>query len=774
FTRRLIEKKPEQEHNILQANNQLQSSIILNAFINSQTPPEQNTLPSSYEHSQALQDFNKYADRIIRYFAQVSDAIDELVLDSLEPEIQTIRAQLDHNYYSIKKQNDQTIKTHQILSVFIILYSLFLLYKFFKSTIKVRKLNFELDEYKQALDAHAIVTVSDPTGHITYANNRAVIHSGFNEKELIGQNHRVFNSGFHPPEFFERLWRTINSGKVWHGVLRNKKRDGGFIWLDTTIVPFMNKKGLPEKFVSIRTDISRIRKLEKKQLMLASGLNQVGEAILISDRDAMILYANEAWEELTGYKEHELIGKPMTIFRSGELKEEFYVQALQYVYKGNTWYGELGARRKDGLIIRVERTVSPVLSSEGNVEYLIFLQRDISQRISKLKKREHQNRLQSLGVMAGGIAHDFNNYLASIMGFAALAQTEESENIRNENLQAIEDACENATHLTNQLLVYAGNREQKFQLIALDQVIQDVLKFIRPTEQPIINFEIAPNARPPFTIQGDIRQVEQVIMNLITNAQDAVKNNNHHNASIDIHLCQLNLRQEDLIHFQSSEKSTPGRFLQIVVSDNGSGMDQQTQNQLFDPFFTTKQDGHGLGMGAVLGILRAHSGGIKFKSTPGLGTEFRVIFPQYQASDYELARLKGELKSEKTKESKTPAKDKGKALIIDDVSSLRTIAGQMLLKFGYQPIKAKSGQKGLDILEQTPDIQLILLDLTMPEMSGAETLEHIRAYSPDLPVILMSGFTHNSVQNLEKKHHIQGFLKKPFSLKDLDTLLSSL
>ena len=769
FIDKQLHSYPDDSVSILKASQHLNQYLIHGQYVGNQESQEPFKLLK--DNTKINAQFNLYSGKLTRYYSETSHSISKILSLSFQTPIEKINNTNQSLSFKEKYQQWWYSLANVSLSIITIIYSLFLLSKIIKKSRETQELNKELRDYKNALDAHVIVTVSDIKGNIISANERARKASKYSQNEIIGKNHRMFKSGVHSDEFYKKLWSTVLAGNTWQGLFCNKQKDNTLVWLDTTIVPFSNKQGKVEKFVAIRTDVTHLKTLESKQKMLVSALNQAGDPIIITDTEALILYTNHAWLDMMGYTEKTLLGQHMSIFRAGDRPEEFYSESLKETIKGKVWYGELTVKKADGKNIQVERNVAPVFNDEGKVSHLIFVQRDISGRLDRQKEREHRDRLQSLGVMAGGIAHDFNNYLTSIMGHAFLAKDEEELDTRNKSLSAIEEASQQATRLTEQLLVYAGNKEQKNKTLELSSLLDNVLELLKPNLTSKVTRNIIPTKNNEFYVQGDIRQIEQVIMNLITNAEDAIRQNEI-SGEIDIELKKTQLDHKDLNQLQAADRSLPGSFIQITIQDNGCGMSPQIEEHLFDPFFTTREDGHGLGMSAVLGIVRTHAGGINFISNQGEGTKFYVAFPEYTPNSLEKTQLnsKNILQSHISQHSD----DMGTALIIDDVSSIRTVACKMLQISGYTTIQAESGQDALDLLEKNVMPSIILLDLTMPGLSGAETLKEIRKKDTHVPIIIMSGFSHEKVSELSTEYHVAGFLKKPFSHIELNQLLSEI
>jgi PAS domain S-box-containing protein len=361
----------------------------------------------------------------------------------------------------------------------------------------------ELSAYKRALDEHAIVAITDARGRITFVNDKFCAISKYPREELLGRDHRIINSGFHPKDFFANLWATILEGRVWKGEIQNRAKDGTFYWVDTTIVPFLDDRGRPVKFVAIRADIT-----ERKR-------------------------------------------------------------------------GEENLRQAQ--------------------------------------------KLESLGVLAGGIAHDFNNLLTIIMGNCSLAGMDLAPDSPALGfLQQIESASQRAAALTRQMLAYAGKGRVLVQELSLNRLVREMTELLAVTLSRNATLRLDLDAGLPELL-GDPAQMQQVVMNLVTNASEAIPG--HAEGVIALRTSLEVLDAPAIEAMVPVLAMAPGPHVMLEVSDTGCGMDEEVQARMFDPFFTTKFTGRGLGLSALLGILRGHGGGLVVRSLPGHGTTMRVYLP---------------------------------------------------------------------------------------------------------------------------------------------------
>ncbi len=368
---------------------------------------------------------------------------------------------------------------------------------------------------------------------------------------------------------------------------------------------------------------------------------------------------------------------------------------------------------------------------------------------ARIERRLHEmQKLESLAVLAGGIAHDFNNLLTVILGNAELVRNDLPLNSPAQGLlQQVESAGHRAAELCRQMLAYSGRSRFFLETIDLNTLIReqaDLLRHAVPS-RGTLRFQLAPTL-PPF--QGEVSQIRQVLTNLVHNAGEAL-NEGPGTVTVATSSCQTDKAR--LATGYLTPDLPEGEYIVLEVSDTGCGMTPEVMARVFDPFFTTKFLGRGLGLAAVLGIVRGHKGSIEVESTSGKGTCFRVLLP---ASPVPATTFS----SHNLHKPRQP----GAILVVDDESGVRQLTGLLLEQAGYCVILAGGGQGALDRLKQPEQpIRLVLLDLTMPEMDGVETFRLLHQAYPDLPVILMSGFTKQEA-TVRITSGLAGFLHKPF------------
>lgn len=384
-------------------------------------------------------------------------------------------------------------------------------------------------------------------------------------------------------------------------------------------------------------------------------------------------------------------------------------------------------------------------------------------RLQLERQMQQTQKLESLGVLAGGIAHDFNNLLTIILGNTSLALDDLPPlSPANESLLTIEKTSLRAAELCRQILAYSGKGRFVIDDIRLGNLVGDMFSLLQSSisKKATLNLNLK-EPLPP--LHGDPGQIRQVIMNLVTNASEAIGDRS---GVITISTGLMQCSREYLCEAYLYENLAEGLYVWFEVSDTGTGMDQETQRRIFEPFFTTKFTGRGLGLSAVLGIVRGHKGALKVYSKPGKGTTVKVLFP---------ALAEGKFSAEQGVAPKAGTwgwKGAGTILLVDDEESVRTLGTRMLERIGFKVLLAADGHEALDVYRNRRDeIALILLDLTMPQMDGEETLHELRRIDAKVRVVISSGYTEAEIAPQFAGKPLFGFLQKPYTLSALTQCL---
>lgn len=492
----------------------------------------------------------------------------------------------------------------------------------------------------RALNNSAIITETDLQGRIISVNKLFCETSGYSESELLGSSHNLVNSGVHSKEFFAQMWECISSGNTWFGEVCNRAKDGHLYWVQATIFPiFHAHTNQIYKYAAIRFDIT-----EKKQqeLSLTRRAAQYKAVIETTDGFCRIDYLGKFLEvsdgycKITGYSREELLSG-MHIFDM-DVAEDFTGQMLtiQHLTESNGKSFEAKRRRKDGSMWTAEINAAYSTLNDGSLFVFfhdITERKEIEERNEMLRQQVNQmQKLDSIGRLTAGIAHDFNNVLASILGYNEFNQDISDDMPESpfkhelaHNVKQIDIAAKRAVELINKMLTYTRqqvakkNKETK----PTAQVIEEVVKMLR--SGLTCKFQVEVDLDYSLTIDVDSIDMHQIMTNLLVNARDAMKQQSG-GGTIKI---KLNMVYDIACHCDACFKRITGDFIELSVSDSGTGIDKETINHIFDPFFTTKAvgEGTGLGLSVVNGIVRHAGGHILVDSVIGRGTTFRLLFP---------------------------------------------------------------------------------------------------------------------------------------------------
>jgi two-component system cell cycle sensor histidine kinase/response regulator CckA len=531
---------------------------------------------------------------------------------------------------------------------------------------------------------------------------------------------------------------------------RSRGSDGGYRFIEWCSAPAPDGR-IYAAARDVTQRIEQERALRASEDRLRRIFELIPSPLALATLDGVIVDCNQALCQLSGYGRDELIGRTgsqIGLWPEPEPEERLATLATEDERQG----AELAMRSRDGEIHTLV-VASRRLDIDGR-PFLIFAAQDLSEKRALEQQMLHAQKLESLGILAGGIAHDFNNLLTGILGSADLASRElpPLSPVRK-GLDDVGTAARRAAELCRQLLAYSGKGRFLVQPLDLAALVREMghLLSVSTSKKAALRYQFAP-ALP--AIEADPTQVRQVVMNLIVNASEAMGENG---GAIDIVTGIAHCDAALLRDCYSASGIQPGEFVFLEVSDTGSGMDGATLARIFDPFFTTKFTGRGLGLAAVLGIMRGHRGAIQVRSTPGLGTTFRLFFPP---SANRPAAAVAAPQAER-------AAGHGLVLVVDDEAAVRKAASGMLEQAGFTVTTAANGKEAVALFEQDKErIVLVVLDLTMPELDGSACFRALRSLKPDVKVLLTSGYDEQDAVHAFSGG-LAGFLQKPFTFDEL-------
>ena len=531
--------------------------------------------------------------------------------------------------------------------------------------------------------------------------------------------------------------------------------------LEASVSPLRKRwSGIVGTVVILR-DVTERKRAELELRRLVAAVEHAAEGMMITDLGGTILYVNPAFERLTGYERDEVIAGKPDFLRNRPHDAELYRAMWETLQAGKVWLGTMMSRRKDGSFLRQEATVSPILDDNRNVVGYVSIGRDVAEQEHLRAMLRQSQKTEALGRLAGGIAHDFNNLLLPIIGYTEmLMESFAPGDEGHEHLKEIEDAASRARSLTHQLLAVSRRQVLEFRPVDLNHTITGLMHLLRRTIRENIEIALEP-ADDLMAARGDVSQIEQVVMNLVMNAQQAMP----HGGRLALKTFSVAAKDVPL----SPDKAAAGEaYVALSVADTGIGMSAEAQEHVFEPFFTTRADdgGTGLGLATVHGIVEQHEGAVSMVSQEGVGTTVTIYLPATEeeavAEDDGGHAVRSEADPVLT----------GTILLVEDNDMVRRVVSDMLGDMGYEVVSFCDGAKCVEAVSMgayAPD--LLLTDVIMPVMGGGDVVRHVRKSLPDLPVLFMSGHVDEVTEQEDLTAKNVGFIQKPFTSRALEVAL---
>jgi len=615
------------------------------------------------------------------------------------------------------------------------------------------------------LNAADIIAVIDRDANLIEINPKVQAELGISREELIGQNlttHRMLTR-----ESADRIrfhLREIVEGRNQAVFEINARR------IDGTLVPFeVNAVPIREADVvkAVQANLRNIRDRHEKEQALRNSeettrvlLNAASNAAFLIDSGGIVLAANEQALNRMEKTAAELVGKPLASFLPPELGEARRQRGLEVLRTGRplSFEDEWDGRAYSS-------SIHPIHDEKGRVIKLAIYSKDITEekeseeeRKKLTKQLQQAQKMEAIGTLAGGIAHDFNNLLMGIQGNISLLLLDKTPDHRDATyLKNMEKSVMRASELTRQILGFARGGKYEVKVTDINALLEKTAEMFGRTRREItIRRDLQDS---PWKIEADQSQLQQVLLNLLVNAWQAMPGGG-----------ELALQTANVVIEAGSPgmppDAVPGSYVRIDVTDTGVGMDTHTQARIFEPFFTTREPGHGTGLGlsSVFGIVTNHNGFITVRSEKGRGSTFSVFFPAISGAV-----------TQKQKPAGAARRDANTILLVEDEEMVANIGRQMLERLGYRVIVAQTGDEALALYEKRrAEIDLVILDMIMPGMGGGTVFDRIRAIDPQAAVLLSSGYSLNG-QALEiMKRGCRGFIQKPFSIEQLKQKISEI
>jgi two-component system NtrC family sensor kinase len=515
---------------------------------------------------------------------------------------------------------------------------------------------------------------------------------------------------------------------------------------------------LVDSFASMRDDIrgyqAELLRRHESLIKLSHAVEQSPVSIVITDAKGNIEFVNPKFTQITGYTFEEAFGKNPRILKSGETSPEEYKQLWESITSGKVWHGNFHNRKKNGDLFWESASISPIQSEDGTITHFVAIKEDITDRKRLEEQLRQSQKMEAIGQLAGGIAHDFNNMLTAMLGYGSLlsARLRDNDPLKHYADQILA-VGEKTANLTSQLLAFSRKQIIKPRPVDPNEIIRGMEKFSQRLLGEDIEVKTQLDDRE-LTVMVDPGQMEQVLMNLFTNARDAMPGGGV--LSISTNIVEL-----DEEYVQQYGIAHSARYVLITVSDSGMGMDEKTREKIFEPFFTTKEFGKGTGLGLsiVYGIIKQHGGHINVYSEAGKGSTFRIYLPLIKRTQVEEAQ---------PVPSVAPAGGTETILIAEDNEEVRNFTRHVLERNGYTVIESVDGEDAVTKFEKNKErVNLLLLDVIMPKKSGKEVSEIAKKMRPDIKILFTSGYTADIIHEKGIFDKSLDFISKPTTPKEL-------
>ncbi|MGA8540486.1 MAG: PAS domain S-box protein [Terriglobales bacterium] len=615
----------------------------------------------------------------------------------------------------------------------------------------------------------AIVAV-DREGTIIQVNSQTLTLFGYSRGELVGEKVEMLVPESYRPQHHQHRKNFADAPKTRRmGAnldLYGRRRNGSQFPVEISLSPVSTDKGMfvlsairdisdrkriAEELRRANEELQRrtTEQLGEYRARLALIIDSSEDAIYGKDLNGIITSWNKGAEHIYGYAPNEVIGKHISMLAPSDRKDEI-PEILAKIAKGESVdHFESMRQTKDGQVLNVSISVSPLRDPQGEIVGASAIARDITAQ-KKAESQLHQSqKMEAIGRLAGGVAHDFNNILGIIGACAEFLRdripTDSSQYVEN-----IRKSIERGSSLTRQLLTFSRSSVIQPRVLDLNERLKDVSKLLRPLMGDDVEILIVSKS-PAAVVEADPSQLDQIVVNLAVNARDAMPRGGKF-------ILETRSEKFDESFAEQHQNMAPGKYVLLAVSDTGTGMDEATVARIFEPFFTTKElgKGTGLGLATVYGIVKQSAGHIMVYSEPGHGTTFKIYLP---SADHKIG-----LESKPEVETVSPKRQGATVLLVEDDEIMRGLTRQLLQEHGYTVVEADDGKSALEWVESHPEpIDLLLTDVVMRRISGPELVERLSARLPNLKVVYMSGYTGELIAEREVLKRGVTLLEKPFT-----------
>ncbi len=599
------------------------------------------------------------------------------------------------------------------------------------------------------------IVITDSEGNIEYVNPKFSKLTGYQIDELLGENPRILNSEIKPNNYYKELWETIKSGKVWKGELCNRRKNGELYWEYATITPVRNNKGDIVNYIAFKEDITDqrrvVKELEKSEKKYRKLIEESNDAIYLLYKGKFEII-NKKFKELFGVTEDEVQDPEFDLMNLVAPKYKDYIRQRDADIKNgkkveNNY--EFTILNKDGIELEVEFSVSFIDYKQGIASQGII--RDISRRKQLEQRLVHSQKMEALGKFASGIAHDFNNILSSILGLVELSLLNVKKNFPvTDNLELILNASLRGKELIKNIMMFTRKTKSNNTEMNFAQVIVDVMKLVKPIIPSTVQVKLDIKAKDRMIV-GNTVDIYNVLMNLCSNAIHAMQGDK---GLLKITLKEVHIKQNN----EGNSILDKGKYLKFTVADNGKGMGTKLQKKIFTPFFTTKPKdlGTGMGLATVHAIISRYKGDISVSSIEGKGTSISIFLP-----------ISGTFEKHERKKKELLLRGTETILFVDDEITITAVYEEMLTIMGYKVITKNSSLRAYKLFASNPSgFDLVITDMTMPNMTGLKLSEKIKSIRKDIPIILCSGLSDLLKSNNEKNCIVDIILQKPIQINE--------
>lgn len=635
-------------------------------------------------------------------------------------------------------------------------------------------------KYQRIIEAiHEGYYEMDLMGELTFFNRTLSNILGISEEKLIGKNPAELFENDVIAEEMKNIYVSLRDGETSDALLnwRLQRQDGTTAFLEVSVSLMFDKEGQHSGFRGLVRDVTERANAEEAfriaETRYKNLFEEANDIVYTHDFQGKFTSLNKEGERISGYSSEEARGISVYEIIAPEYREKALEMTKRRLQGEQVGKYEVEILAKDGHRIPVEVSARLIVH-DGKPIGVQGIARDITERRQAEEQRQnlerqvqHAQKLEGLGVLAGGIAHDFNNLLVGILGNASLATRRlPKESPVHTYLKRVEKAAQRAAELTNQMLAYSGRGTFVVRPLHLDKVARETVELVRVGTSKKISFQYDIEENLPL-VMGDTSQMHQVMMNVITNAAEAIGEDV---GTITVGASRATLDKNAFSKIYFHTDPTPGDYVCLSIGDTGCGMNPEQKSKIFDPFYSTKFAGRGLGLAALLGIVRGHKGAISVYSEPEKGTTFKLYFPVLKQDS--LEKQLPEVNKGQEEKSLNKWKSSGMALIADDEEAVRVFTREVLQRHGLTVVTADDGKEAIELYDQhKADIRVALVDLMMPFVNGQEVLEYIRNDNPEVPIIISSGYSEAEILDRFRENPPSNFIQKPYRALELTRIL---